>query len=123
MKYFLCLAIAAVVFTGCKDDDNGGSTTQITIDKIFLENINDEVNKQVRVHKNGTKYQTLDYSQEVYLYYATGDQRPFWVNGSGDVYLSLLENGSLYRIYKNGKNLYSTDNSGTVSFQPFCVIE
>ena len=85
--------------------------------------INDEVNKQVRVHKNGTKYQTLDYSQEVYLYYATGDQRPFWVNGSGDVYLSLLENGSLYRIYKNGKNLYSTDNSGTVSFQPFCVIE
>ena len=85
--------------------------------------IKDEVNKQVRVHKNGTKYQTLDYSQEVYLYYATGDQRPFWVNGSGDVYLSLLENGSLYRIYKNGKNLYSTDNSGTVSFQPFCVIE
>ena len=85
--------------------------------------IKDEVNKQVRVHKNGTKYQTLDYSQEVYLYYATGDQRPFWVNGSGDVYLSLLENGSLDRIYKNGKNLYSTDNSGTVSFQPFCVIE
>ena len=85
--------------------------------------IKDEVNKQVRVHKNGTKYQTLDYSQEVYLYYATGDQRPFWVNESGDVYLSLLENGSLYRIYKNGKNLYSTDNSGTVSFQPFCVIE
>ncbi len=85
--------------------------------------IKDEVNKQVRVHKNGTKYQILDYSQEVYLYYATGDQRPFWVNGSGDVYLSLLENGSLYRIYKNGKNLYSTDNSGTVSFQPFCVIE
>ncbi len=85
--------------------------------------IKDEVNKQVRVHKNGTKYQTLDYSQEVYLHYATGDQRPFWVNGSGDVYLSLLENGSLYRIYKNGKNLYSTDNSGTVSFQPFCVIE
>lgn len=85
--------------------------------------IKDEVNKQVRVHKNGTKYQTLDYSQEVYLHYATGDQRPFWVNESGDVYLSLLENGSLYRIYKNGKNLYSTDNSGTVSFQPFCVIE
>ena len=85
--------------------------------------IKDEVNKQVRVHKNGTKYQTLDYSQEVYLHYASGDQRPFWVNESGDVYLSLLENGSLYRIYKNGKNLYSTDNSGTVSFQPFCVIE
>ncbi len=85
--------------------------------------VKDEVNKQVRVHKNGTKYQTLDYSQEVYLHYATGDQRPFWVNESGDVYLSLLENGSLYLIYKNGKNLYSTDNSGTVSFQPFCVIE
>ena len=49
MKYFLCLAIAAVVFTGCKDDDNGGSTTQMTIDKIFLENINDEVNKDREV--------------------------------------------------------------------------
>lgn len=49
MKFFLCLAIAAVVFTGCKDDDNGGSTTQMTIDKIFLENINDEVNKDREV--------------------------------------------------------------------------
>ena len=36
-------------FTGCKDDDNGGSTTQMTIDKIFLENINDEVNKDREV--------------------------------------------------------------------------
>ncbi len=102
--------------------DNLGSSLRCVGNDVYTV-IKDEVNKQVRVHKNGTKYQTLDYSQEVYLHYASGDQRPFWVNESGDVYLSLLENGSLYRIYKNGKNLYSTDNSGTVSFQPFCVIE
>ncbi len=45
----LCLAVAALAFTGCKDDDNGGSSTQMKIDKVFLENINDEVNKDREV--------------------------------------------------------------------------
>ena len=49
MRYFLCLAIAVLAFTGCKDDDNDGSSTQMTIDKIFLENVNDKVNKDREV--------------------------------------------------------------------------
>ncbi len=49
MKYFLCLAIVALGLTGCKDDDNGGSSTQMRIDKVFLENIDDEVNKDREV--------------------------------------------------------------------------
>lgn len=46
MKYIstLCLALAVVVFTGCKSDDDSGSTP-MKIDKVFLENIDDEVNK------------------------------------------------------------------------------
>lgn len=51
MKYIwtLCLAVVALGLTGCKDDDNGGSGTQMRIDKVFLENINDEVNKDREV--------------------------------------------------------------------------
>ena len=85
--------------------------------------INDETNRQIRVHKNGTEYQTLDYSQEVYLRYASGDTNPSWVNADGDVYLSVLENGSLCRVYKNGKIIYSCDATGELSMQPFRVIE
>ncbi|MBQ2210025.1 MAG: hypothetical protein II404_08700 [Prevotella sp.] len=44
IKYFLCLAIVAIGFTACKDDDNAGSDTQMKIDKVFLENIDDKVN-------------------------------------------------------------------------------
>ena len=50
MKYIstLCLALAVVVFTGCKSDDDSGSTP-MKIDKVFLENIDDEVNKDREV--------------------------------------------------------------------------
>ena len=44
----LCLALAVVVFTGCKSDDDSGSTP-MKIDKVFLENIDDEVNKDREV--------------------------------------------------------------------------
>ena len=85
--------------------------------------VNDENAKQIRVFKNGVKYQTLDYSQEISLYYASGYLEPMWVTSGGDVYLSVLENGSLFRVYKNGKNIFTADNSGALSYQPFCVIE
>ena len=44
----LCLALVAFGFTSCKDDDDAGSA-QMTIDKIFLENIDDKVNKDREV--------------------------------------------------------------------------
>ena len=44
----LCLAVVALGLTSCKDDDNS-SSAQMTIDKIFLENIDDEVNKDREV--------------------------------------------------------------------------
>ena len=49
-RYFmtLCLAVMAIGFTGCKDDDDSGSA-QMTIDKVFLENIDDKVNKDREV--------------------------------------------------------------------------
>ena len=49
-KYFmtLCLALVALGFSGCKDDDDD-STAQMKIDKVFLENIDDEVNKDREV--------------------------------------------------------------------------
>lgn len=85
--------------------------------------VNDETAKQVRVFKNGVIYQTLDYSQEISLYYSSGYFEPMWVNPGGDVYLSLIENGSIFRVYKNGKNILTADNSEAVSFQPFCLSE
>ncbi len=47
MKYLwtLCLALAALTFTACSDDDNGGSSAQMQINKIYLENVDDEVNQ------------------------------------------------------------------------------
>ena len=49
-RYFmtLCLTSLALVFTGCKSDDDA-SSAQMTIDKVFLENINDDVNKDREV--------------------------------------------------------------------------
>ena len=85
--------------------------------------VNDETAKQIRIFKNGVKYQTLDYSQEISLYYSSGYFEPMWVTSGGDVYLSLIENGSMFRVYKNGKNILTADNSGSISFQPFCLFE
>ena len=50
-RYFmmLCLAVVALCFTGCKDDDDADSGAQMKIDKVFLENIDDEVNKDREV--------------------------------------------------------------------------
>ena len=83
----------------------------------------DETARQVRVFKNGVKYRILDYSQEIALYYSSGYFEPMWVTSGGDIYLSVIENGSMYRVYKNGKNIYTADNSGTLSYQPFCLFE
>ncbi len=46
MRYFwtLCLAVVALGLTGCKDDDSSGSDAQMTIDKVFLENVEDDIN-------------------------------------------------------------------------------
>ena len=85
--------------------------------------VNDETAKQIRIFKNGVKYQTLDYSQEISLYYSSGYFEPMWVTSGGDVYLSLIENGSMFRVYKNGKNILTADNSGSIAFQPFCLFE
>lgn len=52
MKYFwmLGLALVAFTFTSCKDDDDEGSqTAPMTISKVYLENINDEENKDREV--------------------------------------------------------------------------
>jgi hypothetical protein len=52
MKYFWMLALALVAFnfTSCKDDDDEGSqTAPMTISKVYLENINDEENKDREV--------------------------------------------------------------------------
>ena len=52
MKYFwmLGLALVAFNFTSCKDDDDEGSqTAPMTISKVYLENINDEENKDREV--------------------------------------------------------------------------
>ena len=47
MKYLwtLCLALAAFSFAACSDDDNGGSSATMKINQIYLENVDDEVNK------------------------------------------------------------------------------
>lgn len=47
MKYIwtLCLALAAVTFSACSDDDNGGSSAPMQINQIYLENVDDEVNQ------------------------------------------------------------------------------
>ena len=47
IKYFwtLCLAVAAFTFTACSDDDStSGSSAQMKIDQVYLENIDDNVN-------------------------------------------------------------------------------
>lgn len=52
MKYFwmLCAALVAFGSTSCKnDDDEGSQTAPMTISKVFLENINDTVNKDREV--------------------------------------------------------------------------
>lgn len=49
MRYMLCLAVIALGLAGCKDDDNGGSGATMKIDKVFLENIDDDVNKDREV--------------------------------------------------------------------------
>ena len=51
MKYFLsmCLGMLALGFAACSDDDDNGASTQMRIDKVFLENIDDEVNKDREV--------------------------------------------------------------------------
>ncbi|MBR1767181.1 MAG: hypothetical protein IJ742_00510 [Prevotella sp.] len=42
----LCLSILALGFTACSDDDNKGSqSTPMTISQVYLENINDNENK------------------------------------------------------------------------------
>lgn len=50
-KYFwtLCLVMLAFVFTSCSDSDSSGSSSKMTIDKIFLENVDDKVNKDREV--------------------------------------------------------------------------
>ena len=48
MRYMLCLAVIALGLTGCKDDDSS-SSAQMKIDKVFLENIDDDVNKDREV--------------------------------------------------------------------------
>ena len=47
MKYLwtLCLTLAAFTFSACSDDDNGGSSAQMQINQIYLENVDDEVNQ------------------------------------------------------------------------------
>lgn len=47
IKYFwtLCLAVAAFTFTACSDDNDSGSSSQMKIDQIYLENIDDDVNQ------------------------------------------------------------------------------
>ena len=47
IKYFwtLCLAVAAFTFTACSDSDSSGSSSQMKIDQIYLENIDDDVMK------------------------------------------------------------------------------
>ncbi len=47
IKYFwtLCLAVAAFTFTACSDSDSSGSSSQMKIDQIYLENIDDDVIK------------------------------------------------------------------------------
>ncbi len=51
MRYFwtLCLAVVAFGLTSCSDDDGAGSGAQMKIDKVFLENVEDEVNKDREV--------------------------------------------------------------------------
>ncbi len=51
MRYFwtLCLAVFALGLTSCSDDDSSGSDAQMTIDKVFLENVEDEINKDREV--------------------------------------------------------------------------
>ena len=85
--------------------------------------VNDEPGKQVRIHKNGEKVYALDYNQEVYIHYESGCVNPLWVTPAGDIYFTILENGSLSRLYRNGKILYSEPTTEGRSFQPFCVIE
>ncbi len=47
MKYLwaLCITLAAFAFTACSDDDKGSSSAAMQINKIYLENVDDEVNK------------------------------------------------------------------------------
>lgn len=46
IKYFwtLCLAVAAFAFTACSDSDSSGSSSQMRVDQVYLENIDDDIN-------------------------------------------------------------------------------
>ena len=46
----LCLSLLALGFTACSDDDDNGSQSKpMTISKVYLENVNDTVNKDREV--------------------------------------------------------------------------
>lgn len=47
IKYFwtLCLAVAAFTLTACSDSDSSGSSSQMRVDQVYLENIDDDVNQ------------------------------------------------------------------------------
>lgn len=47
----LCLSLLALGFTACSDDDDNGSQSKpMTISKVYLENVNDTVNKDREVN-------------------------------------------------------------------------
>ncbi len=47
IKYFwtLCLAVVAFTFAACSDSDSSGSSSQMRVDQVYLENIDDDVNQ------------------------------------------------------------------------------
>lgn len=52
IKYLLilCAVLLLTGFTACSDDDNGGSSSsQITVDKVYLENVDDTINNDREV--------------------------------------------------------------------------
>ena len=119
MRYFLCLAISALVFTGCKDDDNGGSSAQMTIDKVFLENVDDEVNKDrevefarlgqlLRIQGSGFKGLKKIYinGYETYFNNALMTDNNVWVTLNGDTPVEKADENvrNTITLYKSESN-------------------
>ena len=81
--------------------------------------ISDYVKKELRLHKDGQHFLTIENPNGAFMGNSTTSHRLF-VAGNGDVYLSWCDNNDVYYLTKNGKVIYT---SNVDSFHDVFVIE
>lgn len=127
IKYMwtLCLAVVALGFTACKDDDDSQST-QMTISQVYLENVNDTENKDravdfarlgqlIRIEGqgfNGLK-KILINGYETYFNNALMTDNNIWV--------TLNANTPVDKAEENVRNTITLIKDGTQLVYPFTI--